>query len=158
MTDANDSKAGKTVDHYFERMVPAMGKAETINGEIIRAVTRIGYRWCNDGDKFFEGYGCETVGPALAFLTQCSEIDTQIRDGFAAAEKKAISGYSTDDDYEEFLQQLFELAVRHVETIPNKPTEVDMFDFDSDYQEEWDDDETFDWDDEDEDGWDQDPY
>jgi hypothetical protein len=61
-------------------------------------------------------------------------------------------------DYEEFLQQLFELAVRHVETIPNKPTEVDMFDFDSDYQEEWDDDETFDWDDEDEDGWDQDPY
>jgi hypothetical protein len=71
---------------------------------------------------------------------------------------KPVSGYSTDDDYEEFLQQLFELAVRHVETIPNKPTEVDMFDFDSDYQEEWDDDETFDWDDEDEDGWDQDPY
>jgi hypothetical protein len=89
MTDANDSKAGKTVDHYFERMVPAMGKAETINGEIIRAVTRIGYRWCNDGDKFFEGYGCETVGPALAFLTQCSEIDTQIRDGFVSAENKA---------------------------------------------------------------------
>ena len=156
MTYASNSKAGKTVDHYFERMVPAMGKAETINGEIIRAVSRIGYRWYNDGDKFFEGYGCETAGPALAFLTQCSEIDPQIRAGFAAAERDA--GIS-NDNYEVFLQQLFELAVRHVETIPNKPTEVDMFDFDSDYQEEWDDDdETFDWGDEDEDGWDQDPY
>lgn len=157
MTYARDSKAGKAVDELFEKMVPAMGKAETINGEIIRAVTRIGYRWYNDGDKFFEGYGCETVGPALAFLTDCSEIDPQIRGSFADAEKKASSGY-TDDDYEAFLQQLFELAVKHVETIPNKPTEVDIFDFDSNYQEEWDDDETFDWDDEDEDGWDHDPY
>ena len=51
-----------------------------------------------------------------------------------------------DVDYEEFLQKLFELAVKHVETIPNKPTEVDMFDFDSNYQEEWDDED--DWDDE----------
>lgn len=145
MTYANDSKAGKTVDYYFERMVPAMGKAETINGEIIRAVTRIGYRWYNDGDKFFEGYGCETAGPALAFLTQCSEIDPQIRASFDVAESRAVSGY-TDDYYEAFLQQLFELAVKHVETIPNKPTEVDMFGFDSDYQEEWGDDDD-DWDD-----------
>lgn len=157
MAYANNSKAGKTVDYYFEKMVPAIGKAKTINGEIIRAVTRIGYRWYNDGDKFFEGYGCETAGPALAFLTQCSEIDPQIRDSFAATERDA-AGIS-NDNYEVFLQQLFELAVRHVETIPNKPTEVDMFDFDSDYQEEWDDDdETFDWGDEYEDGWDQDPY
>ena len=145
MTYANDSKAGKAVDYYFEQMVPAMGKAETINGEIIRAVTRIGYRWYNDGDKFFEGYGCETAGPALAFLTQCSEIDPQIRASFAAAEREGNSSYM-DNNYETFLQQLFELAVRHVETIPNKPTEVDMFDFDSDYQEEWDDEDE--WDDE----------
>ena len=141
MTYANDSKAGKAVDHYFKQMVPAIGKAETINGEIIRAVTRIGFRWYNDGDKFFEGYGCETTGPALDFLTNCSEIDPQIRAGFASAEWKAVDSFK-DEDYEEFLLKLFELAVNHVETIPNKPTEVDMFDFDSDYQDdedEWDD-------------------
>ena len=153
MTYANDSKAGKAVDYYFERMVPAMGKAETINGEIIRAVVRIGYRWYNDGDKFFEGYGCTTAGPALAFLTNCSEIDSQIRAGFSSAEWKAVDSFR-DENYEAFLQQLFELAVKHVETIPNKPTEVDMFDFDSNYEEEWDDED--DWDDEDE--WDDEEF
>lgn len=143
MTYANDSKAGKAVDYYFEQMVPAIGKAKTISGEIIRAVTRIGYRWYNDGDKFFDGYGCETAGPAMAFLTNCSEIDSQIRAGFAAAEGKAVGNFM-DENYEEFLHKLFELAVKHVETIPNKPTEVDMFDFDSDYQEEYNDEDEWD--------------
>jgi hypothetical protein len=156
MTYANKSKAGKAVDHYFERMVPAIGKAKTINGEIIRAVTRIGYRWYNDGDKFFEGYGCETAGPAMAFLTNCSEIDSQISASFAAAEGKAVGSFM-DENYEGFLQQLFELAVKHVETISDKPTEVDMFDFDSDYQGlEWDDEDEWGYDDEDE--WGEDPY
>ena len=156
MTYANESKAGKAVDHYFERMVPAIGKAKTINGEIIRAVTRIGYRWYNDGDKFFEGYGCETAGPAMAFLTSCSEIDSQISASFVATERETSIGICMDVDYEAFLQKLFELAVKHVETISDKPTEVDMFDFDSDYQEEWDDEGEWGYDDEDE--WDEDPY
>ena len=57
----------------FEKLVPGSGKCETLGGEILRAVSRIGYRWYNDGDKFLEGYGRETVNPAVRFLIHVIE-------------------------------------------------------------------------------------
>jgi hypothetical protein len=52
----------------FKKLVPGDGPCETKEGEILRAIGRIQYRWYNDGDWWDEGYGCETVGPAVAFL------------------------------------------------------------------------------------------
>lgn len=54
----------------FEEFVPSSGPAETMGGEIIRAVNRVIYRWENDGDKFNEGYGLETCGSDAAFLSE----------------------------------------------------------------------------------------
>ncbi len=141
---ARNTKDGKDIEDYFNELVPPSGKAGTVNGEIVRAANRIGYRWYNDGDKFFEGYGAETAGPAMAFLVKHGELDGQIQDVFKRLED-AASRTSTDKQYEKFLEALFKYAVRHVELIPNTKSDVDMFDYDSDYEDE--DDEPYGYDD-----------
>ena len=40
----------ETLDGLFDKYVPVSGKAETIGGEIVRAISRITYRFYNDGD------------------------------------------------------------------------------------------------------------
>lgn len=132
---ARDTKDGKELDKYFDKLVPSQGKSGTLNGEIVRAVNRIGYRWYNDGDKFYQGYGTETAGSSMAFLTKHTEIDPQIRDAFIKLER-AVTGTSTDKQYEKFLEGLFKYAVRHVEMIPTTKSDVDMYDYDSDYAED----------------------
>lgn len=52
----------------YNKYVPSMGKADTVLGEIIRAVSRIGYRWYNDGDQFNYDYGVETAGSSAIYL------------------------------------------------------------------------------------------
>lgn len=52
----------------FEILVPPSGKCDTVAGEIIRAAMRVLYRWFNDGDIFFVGYGFETAAPAVQYL------------------------------------------------------------------------------------------
>ena len=47
----------------FDKLVPGSGAAETVEGELMRAINRLVYRWYNDGDYFYKGYGAETAGP-----------------------------------------------------------------------------------------------
>lgn len=60
-------------DEIFDKIVPKSGMANTVIGEIFRAVARIGYRKYNDGDRFYEGYGCETCGSSATFLLDFPE-------------------------------------------------------------------------------------
>ena len=41
----------------FDTLVAPQGKSETVEGELVRAISRIGYRYNNDGDYFYKGYG-----------------------------------------------------------------------------------------------------
>ena len=50
----------KKLSRMFDEHVPMSGKADTVGGEIVRAISRIGYRWWNDGDHIGVGYGNET--------------------------------------------------------------------------------------------------
>lgn len=74
ISDASSDK--DKVNALFDILVPDSGKSDTLAGEIIRAVTRIGYRWYNDGDYFYTGYGLETCGPDAAFLADIIGGDT----------------------------------------------------------------------------------
>lgn len=67
-TIINAASGDKDVYKY----IPSAGPAETLHGEILRAVTKIEYRYYNDGDYFYEDYGCETAGPAAKFLEHVS--------------------------------------------------------------------------------------
>ena len=57
-----------SIHTLFDKLVGPSGKAETVEGELVRAIARLHYRYLNDGDYFYKGYGKETAGPAARFL------------------------------------------------------------------------------------------
>lgn len=69
----NDTNIESVIDTLFEELVPASGPADTVAGEVIRALSRIGYRYYNDGDYFYDGYGLETVAPSVEYLLDIIE-------------------------------------------------------------------------------------
>ena len=59
------------------KLVPSEGKANTIAGEIIRATSRLQYRFFNDGDMVFWDEGNDTCNAAYRYLeTYFENIDT----------------------------------------------------------------------------------
>ena len=61
----------------YSKLVPDSGKADTLEGECLRAIHRIIYRYYNDGDYWWNGYGCETAGPAVTFLREQCPVDVK---------------------------------------------------------------------------------
>ena len=128
------TKNEKRVDDLFDKLVPDSGKAESLAGELVRAMCRIGYRYNNDGDKVGIRYGKETCNPAARFLMakgnkRVSSLAT------------AIWGIYDESAYEDLLDILAGAVADYVEKNPDlctTPTE-DMWDFrtDEDVDDDW---------------------
>lgn len=67
-----------TLQMLFDALVPDQGAADTVAGELVRAIMRILYRDANAGDKFFQGYGLETCGSSAEYLFD-NGFDSQIK-------------------------------------------------------------------------------
>lgn len=127
-------KNEKRVDDLFDKLVPDSGKAESLAGELIRAMCRIGYRFNNDGDKVGIRYGKETCNPAARFLMAKGNQRIQ-------SLATAIWGIYDDRAYEDLLDILAGAVADYVEQTPDlrtTPTE-DMWDFrtDEDVDDDW---------------------
>lgn len=97
-----------TIEKRFnnlECLVPDEGAAATIEGEIIRAVQRVLFRYFNDGDEYDIGYGLETVSPSVDWLIARSPIFKSVSELFPNI-----------GDYEKTLKKLQEIAVIYVES------------------------------------------
>jgi len=118
----------KRNDALYGELVPGMGKADTQEGEMLRAINRIIYRYYNDGDEYFRGYGTETAGPAHSFLVNAN---TGVR---SAMEK--IFGDGTN--YEETIQDALEHILSHIEAKQGKytPNTEDMFSYEPEFEDE----------------------
>jgi hypothetical protein len=92
----------------FNRLVPNQGQCDTLEGETLRAINRIIYRYYNDGDYWFDGYGVETAGPAESFLRQYGEPDLR--------ECLEASNCTEDKEYEKCLATMLEKIVSHIES------------------------------------------
>ena len=126
----------------FDKLVPNSGASKFAEGEMIRALNRLVYRWYNDGDKFFEGYGTETAGPAHSFLVNSDQINRGEQRKLEAL-FDAVVGTYTDEEYEKMLDQVAELVLSYVEGIPEDQYQElgrEMFDFEPEYEEEDEDD------------------
>lgn len=113
----------------FEELVPLEGKAESLAGEIVRAVSRIGYRFYNDGDQLGIGYGKETCNPAGRFLA--AQTDEAI-----ASMVWALWRVYRSDSYETLLDKLMEMVADFVDSHPElreQPTQ-DMWDYVNQYE------------------------
>lgn len=54
--------------NLHDELVPGEGKFDSVAGELIRALSRIHYRFYNDRDKVNEEYGKETCNGSLRFI------------------------------------------------------------------------------------------
>ena len=125
----------KRNEPLYDKLVKGSGKSDTVEGEILRAVNRIIYRWGNDGDYFWKGYGAETAGPAVSYLVNSSMIPQIIQSKF-----KAWVSNNDGEDYDiKELEDLLAIALEYIESKDeseySKNTE-DMFDYESEYEDE----------------------
>ena len=134
----------KRNEALYDILVPGSGKTGTVEGEMLRAINKIVYRWWNDGDKFYEGYGAETAGPSHSYLINSNN---PLRDTLASILDKAI-GSSGDAAYERILELALTKVLDYIESKEGNYTEseVDMYDYDSEFEDETQDDS---WDEED---------
>ena len=134
------TKNHERINQLFEELVPASSKAESLAGELVRAMARIGYRWYNDGDQVGIGYGRETCNPAARFLIHKG--NKEVSDLAAA-----IWGLHSEEAYEKLLDLLAGAVADYVESHPELRTlpTTDMWDL-YDPDEDMDD-----WDEEEED-------
>lgn len=125
----------------FDELVPNEGKADTVKGEVVRAINRVLYRWYNDGDKFFYAYGKETVGNVMSYLVGCEDIPPAYRRMILSLTAKVEDTYD-DDSYWKFLKSLTRAVVSLLESgqIDDRNNTVDSATFPSkweyDYSEE----------------------
>ena len=116
----------------FSKLMPDKGPAETVEGELVRAISKIIYRWYNDGDYFYTGYGLETAGPAAAFLLD--KADKLNLPNLAKAVQRAVG--AKENDYQLALSFLESVVVDYVESKEGNytPNNEDMLSFKPD---EW---------------------
>lgn len=131
MLNMEEKKKGydKELNVLFDELVPDSGKAATVAGEIVRAISRISYRWYNDGDQLGVGYGKETCNPAGRYLGKtCNGEIAEMLEGLIY---DPIYDDSYDGAYEECLTDLEGAVLRYLKANPDlkqKPNSVDMWD------------------------------
>lgn len=116
----------------YDKLVPGQGDAETVEGEMLRAINRIIYRYYNDGDEYFRGYGIETAGPAHSFLVNANHPQR--------AAMKKIFGDGTD--YEQTIKDALDVILDYIESRQGEYTKNTLggiFDYEPEFEEEEDD-------------------
>ena len=128
----------KRINELFKELVPFEGKADTVAGEIVRAICRIGYRYINDGDRIDIEYGKKTCNPAARYIQSVCDLHIQLSIAIMWSEYN-------DAEYEELLEELKQDVLDFIEKHPElktTPNETDMTDFTSPEDEDtWEEDE-----------------
>lgn len=112
----------------FDALVPPSGPADTVAGELVRAMMRILYRDFNDGDVFYEGYGRETCGSSAVYLMY------KIEDLYYDFEQIAQRTLE-DDRYTSALHDISAKVLAHIKENPellSEPNTEDSRDYDED--------------------------
>ena len=145
-----NSKLEKRIEEPTHKYMSDEGKCETVAGEILRAYNRIVYRYYNDGDVAGEGYGRETVNPAVRYLfSQLQDMEQLFE-----IDRYDNAIYYYGNDYEAILEKLGFMILEHFEKHPEKFTaknHEDMWDYEEKCNVDIDDEDEDDWDGEDED-------
>lgn len=121
-------------EELFDRLVPESGAADTVAGELVRAVNRIVYRNWNDGDHIGVGYGNETCNPAARYIMD------NFSDSILAVIVRGMWGLEDDDAYDKAVDLLVENEVSFLEDHPElmeKENGYDMLDFDEPEDRRW---------------------
>ena len=135
-----ESSAIDRLNAKFDDLVPSTGKAKTVAGEIVRAVTRIGYRYLNDGDQIGVDYGRETCNAPARYIVDV------VRDSKVIRQIDSMWGtFYRESEINKLAQYVMDYLDKHPE-LETKRNTADMWSY-------YDPKEDRDYDDEDEEGW-----
>ena len=127
----------KKIDEMFERLVPVSGSCETVAGEIVRALTKIVYRFYNDGDCIGVDYGNETCNAAARYLMKNTNFDV-----YRVIKEMWSNNYS-DEEINELENSVYEFLINHKE-LETTPNNEDYFDYENE-NDKWNEDEDDDY-------------
>lgn len=124
----SEAEGSDAIERYFEVLVPSSGPADTVAGELVRAMMKVLYRDYNDGDRFYEGYGLETCGPAAAFLAENTNSEIEEKLGEICEE-----GF-IDSEYTRGINEVADMLVDFIESneeLLAEPNDKDMLESDA---------------------------
>jgi hypothetical protein len=126
-----DTVEDKTValDVLHDALVPPQGKADTVAGEIVRAMMKVAYRYFNDGDYYFMGYGLETAAPAIAYLENRYEDIISDTDSIAKEYADSLDDKELEQSYENFLNDMIVAIIEDIQSHPELLTEPNDDDY-----------------------------
>lgn len=126
---ATSSEPHEALQVLFDELVPASGPADTVAGELVRAMMKILYRDWNDGDVFYEGYGIETCGPAVSYIVD--NIDGMF-DKFDNIAKAELPGNTYTDEIENIAKEIVNHIIENPELLET-PRDREMYDYEIDW-------------------------
>lgn len=116
------------LQELFDKYVPATGKADTVGGELLRAINKLLYRYYNDGDVVGLDYGNETCNAPARFLETNTKLEPWVL---------KLWEYAADKKYESLLNRLAQKVIQvcKQDNLFEQANEEDMNDYDdpSDY-------------------------
>ena len=131
----NNGKHQNEYEELWARLVPAQGKANTAAGEALRAVSRLYYRWYNDGDRVTPTMSkWDVEGSAARAFSYLYQFRGQ---GLNAKKlMEAVVEAVTEEDYELALEKAVDAVVEWAAGQPETPNEDDFLsgEFDGAYE------------------------
>ena len=125
----------KEYDELWARLVPARGPAATKAGEALRAMSKLYYRWYNDGDRVtptMSKWDVDgSVARAFSYLYQFRGQGLNAKNLM-----EAVVEAVTEDDYELALEKAVDAVVEGAAGQPETPNEDDFLsgEFDGAYE------------------------
>jgi len=122
-----NGKEQKRYEELWEKLVPVSGPAKTKAGELLRAVSRVYYRWFNDGDRI-----------SLVLTQDAAESSTVNGWGFLYAYQDKKAGFqgeplawaileaSSEKEYEAALEKAVDAVLVYVGTTPDEVNDTDF--------------------------------
>ena len=106
------------IEKYFRELVGPSGAAKTIEGELIRAINRMMYRYHNDGDFFFKGYGTETAGPCAVYLMQSNitGLKEVVNKASSLMADEGKNQYTDKDEYQKTLEKIGDIICDYIDS------------------------------------------
>lgn len=110
-------------DRLYNNLVPGMGECSTVHGEMVRAVSRLLYEFCNNGNcnaievptSWEDCEWCDGSGYEKVECQFCSREDTECDDCNGEGEIDEDCSYCGDPEIVGYYKELIDFLYNHME-------------------------------------------